>query len=75
MCYILISYHQYEYKLMLPIIVMGLTFADKTSCGLTTNSLLRASMLTDGTFLVMMIGHPYHQSYPVSKGNVSFMCM
>ena len=43
-------------------------FSGKTSCGVTINVLQRTPVFTDGTFLIMLIGHPNYQGYPVCKG-------
>lgn len=40
----------------------------KTSCGITVNLLQHTPVFTDGTYLIMLIGHPNYQGYPVSKG-------
>ena len=40
----------------------------KTSCGITINLLQRTPVFTDGTYLIMLIGHPNYQGYPVCKG-------
>ena len=48
-------------------------FSGKTSCGVTINVLQRTPVFTDGTFLIMLIGHPNYQGYPVCKGIGLFM--
>ncbi|XP_028400510.1 probable E3 ubiquitin-protein ligase HECTD4 [Dendronephthya gigantea] len=39
----------------------------KTSCGITMNILQRTPLFTDGTYLMMVIGHPNYQGYPLCK--------
>ena len=46
----------------------------KTSCGITINLLQRTPVFTDGTYLIMLIGHPNYQGYPVCKGIRLLLC-
>lgn len=39
----------------------------KSSCGLTVSILLCTPIFTDGTDIIMLIGHPNYQGYPVCK--------
>lgn len=44
----------------------------KTSCGMNITLLQRTPIYTDGTYLIMVIGHPNYHGYPLCKGEMCF---